>query len=81
MRRHLAEIENRLAAHLEPGKLLLPLIASAGEEHRLHGVVRAGAFVALGELKKGAGTQFDPKVVETFMRLEKSEWSREPASR
>jgi HD-GYP domain-containing protein (c-di-GMP phosphodiesterase class II) len=40
-----------------------------------------GRDVALGELMKGAGTQFDPKVVETFMRLEKSEWSREPAGR
>ncbi|MEK7384421.1 MAG: HD domain-containing phosphohydrolase, partial [Elusimicrobiota bacterium] len=26
--------------------------------------------VATSELKKGAGTQFDPKVVETFLRLE-----------
>ncbi|MBI4060346.1 MAG: GAF domain-containing protein, partial [Elusimicrobia bacterium] len=40
-----------------------------------------GRDVALNELKKGAGTQFDPKVVEIFMRLEKSEWSREPADR
>ena len=39
-----------------------------------------GRDIALGELKKGAGTQFDPKVVETFMRLELSEWSREPAA-
>jgi len=39
-----------------------------------------GRDIALGELKKGAGTQFDPKVVETFMRLELTEWSREPSS-
>jgi HD-GYP domain-containing protein (c-di-GMP phosphodiesterase class II) len=39
-----------------------------------------GRDVALGELLKGAGTQFDPKVVDTFIRLEKSEWSREPAA-
>ncbi|MEK7233081.1 MAG: HD domain-containing phosphohydrolase [Elusimicrobiota bacterium] len=36
--------------------------------------------VALSELKKGAGTQFDPKVVETFLRLELSEWSCKPAA-
>jgi HD-GYP domain-containing protein (c-di-GMP phosphodiesterase class II) len=36
-----------------------------------------GRDIALGELKKGAGTQFDPKVVETFMRLELTEWSRD----
>jgi response regulator RpfG family c-di-GMP phosphodiesterase len=30
--------------------------------------------VAVGELKKGAGTQFDPKVVETFLKLETSGW-------
>ena len=39
-----------------------------------------GRDIALAELKKGAGTQFDPKVVDTFMRLELSEWSREPAA-
>ena len=38
-----------------------------------------GRDIALKELMKGAGTQFDPKVVETFMRLEKSEWSRDGA--
>jgi HD domain/GAF domain len=36
-----------------------------------------GREVAVGELKKGAGTQFDPKVVETFLRLESAEWSLE----
>jgi GAF domain-containing protein len=29
-----------------------------------------GRDIAVGELKKGSGTQFDPKVVETFLRLE-----------
>ena len=29
---------------------------------------------AVNELKKGAGTQFDPKVVETFLKLEEKEW-------
>lgn len=29
---------------------------------------------AISELEKGAGTQFDPKVVETFLKLEQKEW-------
>jgi hypothetical protein len=36
-----------------------------------------GREIAVGELKKGAGTQFDPKVVDTFLRLESAEWSLE----
>ena len=36
-----------------------------------------GRDVALGELKKGCGTQFDPKVVDTFLRLESSDWKLE----
>ncbi len=34
-----------------------------------------GRDIAIGELKKGSGTQFDPKVVEIFMRLERSNWA------
>ena len=29
---------------------------------------------AINELKKGSGTQFDPKVVEAFLQLEEKEW-------
>jgi HD-GYP domain-containing protein (c-di-GMP phosphodiesterase class II) len=36
-----------------------------------------GRDKAVSELRKGAGTQFDSKVVEVFLRLE-SEWSKEP---
>jgi HD-GYP domain-containing protein (c-di-GMP phosphodiesterase class II) len=36
-----------------------------------------GREVAVGELKKGAGTQFDPRVVDTFLRLESAEWTLE----
>ncbi|MFI5362383.1 MAG: HD domain-containing phosphohydrolase, partial [Elusimicrobiota bacterium] len=36
-----------------------------------------GRDIALGELRKGSGTQFDPRVVETFMRLESAEWKVE----
>jgi response regulator RpfG family c-di-GMP phosphodiesterase len=36
-----------------------------------------GREIALGELKKGSGTQFDPRVVETFLRLESAEWKLE----
>jgi HD-GYP domain-containing protein (c-di-GMP phosphodiesterase class II) len=39
-----------------------------------------GREIAVGELKKGSGTQFDPRVVETFLRLEAAEWSRETAA-
>lgn len=34
-----------------------------------------GREIAVGELKKGSGTQFDPRVVETFLRLESAEWT------
>lgn len=34
---------------------------------------------ALGELKKGSGSQFDPKVVEAFLRIEQQEWKEETA--
>ena len=34
-----------------------------------------GREVAVGELKKGSGAQFDPKVVETFLRLESADWT------
>jgi hypothetical protein len=36
-----------------------------------------GREIAVGELKKGSGTQFDPKVVETFLRLESAAWTLE----
>src|SRR3569832_1368824 len=36
-----------------------------------------GREIALGERKKGSGTQFDPRVVETFLRLESAEWKLE----
>jgi putative two-component system response regulator len=36
-----------------------------------------GREIALGELKKGRGTQFDPKVVDTFLHLESAEWKLE----
>jgi HD-GYP domain-containing protein (c-di-GMP phosphodiesterase class II) len=36
-----------------------------------------GREIALGELKKGRGTQFDPKVVDTFLNLESAEWKLE----
>ncbi|MBI4056452.1 MAG: GAF domain-containing protein [Elusimicrobia bacterium] len=32
---------------------------------------------AISELKKGAGTQFDPKVVDIFLRVEEKEWKGE----
>ncbi|MBI4655904.1 MAG: GAF domain-containing protein [Elusimicrobia bacterium] len=32
---------------------------------------------AVEELKRGAGKQFDPQVVETFLRLEEQEWKTE----
>ena len=36
-----------------------------------------GRDIAIDQLKKGAGTQFDPKVVETFLRLEQAEWAKD----
>lgn len=36
-----------------------------------------GREKAIGELTKGAGTQFDPKVVEIFLKIEELEWRNE----
>ncbi len=36
-----------------------------------------GRDIAISELNKGAGTQFDPKVVKTFLGLEEKEWRHE----
>ena len=33
--------------------------------------------IALNELKKGSGSQFDPKVVEAFLLIEEQEWKEE----
>jgi len=34
---------------------------------------------ALAELKNGSGTQFDPDIINTFLRLEETEWKPETA--
>jgi response regulator RpfG family c-di-GMP phosphodiesterase len=34
-----------------------------------------GREIAVGELKKGSGTQFDPRVVEVFLRMESADWT------
>ena len=40
-----------------------------------------GRDIAVAELRKGSGTQFDPNVVNAFLKLEKEEWStRETAA-
>jgi len=36
--------------------------------------------ISVSELKKGAGTQFDPKVVEVFLKLENAAWAGEPSA-
>jgi len=36
-----------------------------------------GRKIAIGELRKGSGTQFDPNIVEAFLKLEEKEWSHE----
>jgi hypothetical protein len=38
-----------------------------------------GRDIATSELKRGSGTQFDPKVVEAFLKLEAEDHSREAA--
>ena len=38
-----------------------------------------GREIAIKELQKGSGTQFDPKVVDTFLRLEAAEWAAKSA--
>ncbi|MBI4375769.1 MAG: GAF domain-containing protein [Elusimicrobia bacterium] len=35
-----------------------------------------GRDIAIAELKKGAGTQFDPKIVSAFLKIEKDEWDK-----
>jgi hypothetical protein len=39
-----------------------------------------GREIAIKELQKGSGTQFDPKVVDTFLRLEAAEWAKSAAA-
>jgi len=48
---HLAELNYRLTADVEAGKLLLPLSASPRHEDRLHGLVDADAILAFGKLE------------------------------
>ena len=39
-----------------------------------------GREKAVSELVKGKGTQFDPKVVEVFLRIEEREWKNDPTT-
>ena len=36
--------------------------------------------IGISELEKGAGRQFDPQVVEAFLKLERREWQDKPSA-